>query len=221
MSEIYLPFGVGDEGKKASFEIDRKTHKIDSKNYNSIKNKKTQIILAGSLRKDSNHILRLKKKDFGTTKTWPTFTIRRDGKVFQHFDPNYSSEFMNNKEIDKKSISIVLENMGMLSYDFEKNQYSNWINEVCNEKLVYEKLWKTNRYWESYTEKQYNATLNLCVYLCRNFGIKQDTWGHNVLVESAFTYHGILTRSNYDSEYYDLNPSFDFKRFLKELSTFA
>lgn len=214
-----IPIGI--EDKSASFEIDRKTHKIDSKNYNATKTKKSQIILAGSLRKGSNHILRLKKKDFGLTKTWPMFTIRRDGKIFQHFDPNYSSDFMGIKEIDKKCITVVLENMGVLSFDYEKNKYLNWINEVCDESLVHEKLWKQSRYWEAYTQEQFMACVNLCVYLCRNYGIKQDCLGYNVFHEGASLYNGILTRSNYNSDYCDLNPSFDFKRFLKELSIFS
>lgn len=165
--------------------------------------------------------MRLKKKDFGLSKAWPTFTIRRDGKIFQHFDPMYTSEFMGNKDIDKKSISIVLENMGMLSFDYEVNKYLNWINEVCDENFVFEKLWKTCRYWEAYTPEQYIATLHLCVHLCRNYGIKQDNIGHNSLLENAHNFNGIMSKSNFDSEYYDLNPSFDFKRFMKELATFT
>lgn len=209
------------EEKNASFEIDRKTYKIDAKNYYQTKTKKTQIILAGSLRKGSNRILRLKRKDFGLSKAWPTFTIRRDGKIFQHYDPIYTSEFMGNKDIDKKSISIVLENMGLLSFDFEANKYLNWINEECDEILVHEKLWKTCRYWEAYTEEQYMASLNLCVYLCRKYGVKQDNIGHNSLLENATTFQGILSKSNFDSEHFDLNPSFDFKRFMKELVSFT
>lgn len=208
------------EQKNASFEIDRNTYRIDAKNYHQVKSKKTQIILAGSLRKGSNRLIRLKKKDFGLSKAWSTFTIRRDGKIFQHYDPMYSSEFMDNRDIDKKSISIVLENMGMLSFDYEENKYLNWINEICEEDLVHEKLWKTCRYWEAYTDEQYKATLHLCVYLCRNYGVKQDNIGHNSNLENALSFQGILSKSNFDSEYYDLNPSFDFKRFMKELATF-
>lgn len=205
----------------ASFEIDKRSHKVDSKNYYPTKSKKSQIVLAGSLRAGSNHLLRLKKKDFGLTKTWPMFTIRRDGKIFQHFDPNYSSDFMGNKDADKKAITVVLENMGMLSYDFEKNKYINWVNEECEDSKVFEKLWKGNRYWESYTEQQLMACVNLCVYLCRNYGVKQDCLGYYVSHEGASIYNGILTRGNYNSDYCDLNPSFDFKRFLKELSIFV
>jgi len=214
-----IPFGV--EEKSAMFEIDRKTHKIEAKNFHAVKTKKSQIILGGSLRAGSNHILRLRKKDFGLSKKWPMFTIRRDGRVFQHFDPQYYSEFMGVKEIDKKAITVQLENMGMVFFDYDRNTYVNWINEECDESIVSEKLWKNNRYWETYTEEQFKTCVNLCIYLCRNYGITQDCFGSYVIQENAINFNGILTRSNYNSDYTDLNPSFDFKRFLKELNIFV
>ncbi len=216
--ESLIPFGI--EEKSASFEIDRKTHKVGAPNFNAIKTSKSQILLAGSLRKDSNHILRLKKKDFGLTKKWPMFTIRRDGKVFQHFDPHYYSDFFGEKEVDKRAITIVLENMGMLVYNYDNNQYVNWINEICPEKDVFDKLWKNNRYWESYTPEQFKACVNLCIYLCRTYGVKKDSFGNYVYQENAHTFEGILGRSNYNTDFYDLNPSFNWNKFLKELTFF-
>lgn len=213
-----IPFGV--EKQNASFEIDRKTYKVESHNFNAIKSKKSQILLSGSLRKGNNNILRLKKKDFGLSKKWPMFTIRRDGKIYQHFDPQYYSEFMGIKDIDKKIITIQLENMGMLFFDYDHNCYINWINEICEESKVYEKLWKNNRYWETYTPEQFKSCVNLCIYLCRNYGIVQDSYGNIVIQDNAITFNGILSRSNYDSEYTDINPSFNWNKFLKELNIF-
>jgi hypothetical protein len=206
--------------KTASFEIDKTTYKVDSKNYNHSKCKKSQIVLAGSLRAGSNHILRLKKKDFGLTKNWPMFTVRRDGKIYQHFEAQYSSEFLGSKEADKKAITVVLENMGHLTYEAENNRYVNWINEECERSKVYEKVFKNYRYWEKFTEEQVTATINLCIYLCRTYGIRQDCVDNWATYEGSSIYNGILTRSNYNSDYSDLNPSFDYKRFLKELSIF-
>lgn len=219
MDETLLPIEFFEE-PKATFEVDRKTHAVRAENYHMNKTKKSQIILAGSNRKGSNNILRLRKKDFGLTKRWPTFTIRRDGKIFQHYDPQYYSDFMDIKEIDKKSISVVLENMGMVYFDFEKGKYINWINEVCEEDNLFEKVWKSGRYWEKYTDKQMVACVNLCAYLCRTYGIKQDCMGHYVFQDDTNAYKGIVTRSNYNSDFSDVNPSFDFKRFLKDLNVF-
>ncbi len=204
-------------------QIDKRTHKVGINNYYNIKQKKTQIILGDSHRSLSNHINRLKKKDFGLTRKWPAYTIRRDGKVFQHFDPQFYNDVMSNKEVDKKSINIVLENMGALYFNYKDNTYVNWINEVCEESLVFERLWKNHRYWEGYTDEQIDSTIKLCVILCKEYGIVQDSVGHNSFMdvdEPAIGYEGILTRSNYNSELNDLNPAFDFRKFLKGLNSF-
>ena len=73
-------------------KIDKKTYKIDKKNYYQTKYTKKQIILAGSLRKDNYHIKRLQKKEYGKTKKWCTYSIARDGVIYQHYDPHYYSD---------------------------------------------------------------------------------------------------------------------------------
>lgn len=198
--------------------LDKDTFKVDSKNYYPVKTKKTQIIIGGSLRKDSNHILHLQNKDFGATKKWPTFTITRGGKIYQHYDPIHYSDYMGIKEVDKKSVSIVLENMGMLFYESTKECFVNWVNEECSDKLIYEKLWKNSRYWEQYTDAQYESLACLCTYLCKEYEIHLDALGFNVYHEDTEKFQGIVTRSNYDPDYCDVNPSFDFQKFLKMLN---
>jgi hypothetical protein len=198
--------------------LDKETYKLDSKNYHPTKTKKTQIIIGASLRKQNNNIIHLQSKDFGLSKKWPTFTISREGVIYQHYDPIYYSDYMGVKEIDKKAISIVLENMGMLFYDTNKECMVNWINEECNEKFVFDRLWKNARYWETYTKEQYQSLAFICNYLIKEFDINKDALGFNVFHEESENFHGIVTRSNYDSDYSDLNPSFDFQKFLKMLN---
>lgn len=199
--------------------LDKKTYAIDPKCYMGTKVNKTQIILGGSLRKDSNYIKHLKIKDNGQTKRWCTFTITRDGKVYEHYDPqNLYTDYMGVKEIDKKSISIILENMGMLYFDNAREAFVNWIDEMCDEKLVYERQWKNYRYWEKYSDQQYDALANLCSTLCKEHKINLDCVGHNVFDPDAVDFKGIVTRSNIDSDYTDLNPSFDYQKFLKMLN---
>jgi len=197
-------------------KIDKKTYKVDSKNYYHTKHKKRQIILAGSLRADSNHIIHLQHKKLGKTKQWNTFTIARDGTVYQHFDPRCYSDFMGVKEIDKHSISIVLENMGMVFFDFHSGCYLNWIHEKCDEDKIHEQNWKNRRYWEAYTEEQFDSTVELCKELCEKYKIPLDSLGFNAFHEDTSKFSGIVCRSNFDVDYSDLNPSFNFKRFLIE-----
>ena len=92
-------------------KIDIETYGVSDENYYHTKHKKNQIILAGSLRKENYHITRLKHKEFGKSKKWNTFTIDRKGNIYQHVDPRCYNDFMGDKEVDKLSISIVLENM--------------------------------------------------------------------------------------------------------------
>ena len=200
--------------------IDKKTYKINDNNYYHTKHKKRQIILAGSLRSDRNHIIHLQHKKNGKSKNWNTFTISRNGNIYQHFDPTFYSDFMGIKEVDKQSISIVLENMGMVFYDYESNAYLNWIFEKCDESNVYEQNWKMSRYWEKYTTKQVDKTIELCKYLTNKHKISLDCLGFNAFHQDTDKFEGIVCRSNYDISYADLNPSFDFKYFLKKMGIF-
>jgi len=198
--------------------LDKDTYAVDGRNYHFAKSKKNQIILGGSLRKDSNHIQHLLRKDNGNSKRWPTFSITRNGTIYQHYDPQFYSDYMGVKEIDKRSISVVLENMGMLTFNADKECFVNWANEECDEKLVLDRLWKNCRYWEKYSEPQYESLANLCNYLSKEYEVHMDALGFNVFHEESEKFQGILTRSNYDSDYTDLNPSFDFQKFMKMLN---
>lgn len=186
-------------------------------NYYKSKHDKTQIIIGGSLRKKNFHIKRYEISENGNAKAYPTYSISRDGNIYEHFNPEYYSDFMKNKDIDKKSISILLENMGMLFYDYESESYLNWVHDKCEEDMVYEKKWNGHTYWEKYTEEQYLSLVDLCKYLIDKFNIELDCLGFNVFYKDTIKYEGIVCRSNYSSDYTDLNPNFNFGRFLKDL----
>ncbi len=196
--------------------IDKKTYKVERYNCYHTKHKKQQIILAGSLRADHNHIVHMQHKKYGKSKEWNTFTIDRDGTIYQHFDPACYTDYIGVKDVDKHSISVVLENMGSVFYDFERG-YLNWIHESCDEEFVYEKNWKGSRYWEYYDPKQFKATVELCEYLCEKYKIPLDSLGFNAFHEDAAKFKGIVCRSNFDHDFNDLSPAFDFKKFLNKI----
>ena len=200
--------------------IDTETHAVEPQNYYRAKHKKTQIILGGSGRHESNYLIHMKNKEYGKTKKYCTYTISRDGTIYQHYDPKYYSDFMGDKEIDKKSISIVLENMGLLSYDHIINSYCNWEMQSCPDEFVFEKNWKGCRYWEKYTDDQFLSTIKLCDHLCKKYDIECDNIGHNSREDGTKDFKGIVSRSNFDSDYLDLNPSFNFKKFLIALEIY-
>ena len=198
-------------------KIDTKTHQIESKNYYKTKHNKTQIILASSLRKDSNHLVRLKHKDFGKSKQWNTFTITRNGLVYQHYDPKNYTDFISIKQSDKQSISIVLENMGYL-IESSNGKYTNWINESCDEANVLKRKWMGYNYWEKYTDEQIASTIELCKKLCKEFGIAENLIEFRNYHKDTIKFKGIVFRSNYFEESGDVNPNISITEFNEMLN---
>ena len=139
-------------------EVDNITYGVKEINHYKTQNVKNQIVLATSLRKGSYHITRLQHKEFGKTKRWNTFTVTRDGVIYQHYNPKFHSDFLGIKEADKQSISIVLENMGSL-FQTPSGKHINWLNEICDEENVIEKNYLGYSYWENFTEEQIISTV--------------------------------------------------------------
>ena len=187
--------------------IDKKTYKINPSNYYKSKFNKKQIILAFSLRKDDHYLKHMQIKEFGKTKKWNTYTITRDGIVYEHYNPIYYTDFIGNKKIDKQSISIVIENMGALIKNDDK--YINWVNEICDKKNVIEFRWMGDKYWEIINSKQYNATIELCNKLCKDFNINKNIIDFHSYNKDANKFEGILFRSNIIEDTTDINPTFD------------
>ena len=198
-------------------EIDKETYQIKEENYYNTKIAKKQIILATSLRKDNFHIKRLQHKDYGKTKRWNTYTISRDGIIYQHYDDKFHSDFLNIKEADKQSISIVLENMGSLYYLPEVG-YVNWLNEICNAENVIEKKWLTFNFWENFTDKQIENTVLLCRELCEKYGIPKICIDFSHYHKDIIKFRGIVFRGNFIEDSSDINPMFNISEFNVKLS---
>ena len=197
--------------------IDRKTHKIgDGNRYKSV-TEKSQIIISFSLRKDDYHIKRLKHKEYGNTKKWNTFSITREGEIFEHYDPKYYSDFSGAKNVDKKSISIVLENMGTLTKS-DETLYINWINEVCLDSCVVEKKWLGQKYWEMFSEKQIESTMHLCKKLCKQFDIPTKIIDFPQYHKDIVKFNGVVLKSNYFEDCNNINPLFDLMYFNELLN---
>lgn len=198
-------------------KIDKKKYSIAEENQYKGKYNKTQIIIASSLRKDNHHLVRLKHKDFGKTKRWNTFTISRDGTVYQHYDPKSYTDFMGIKQADKQSISIVLENMGYLTHT-PKGSYVNWLNEICDEGNIFEKKWMGYNFWEKYTNAQMDAVVKLCNKLCDEFEIEKNVIEFKNYHKDILKFKGIVFRSNYFEESVDVNPDISIEKFSEMLN---
>lgn len=196
--------------------IDKETYKTKPINRYKTKCVKTQIVLGTSLRKDSNHITRLQHKEFGDTKKWNTYTINREGKVFQHFDDKFHTDFLGIKEGDKRSVSIVLENMGAL-FPTTGGKYINWLNEYCDKDRVKEIDITGYKYWESFTDEQLESLVTLCSEICEKHGIPKICIEFRHYHKNTTKFRGIVFRSNYIEDSSDLNPLFEIQEFNEML----
>jgi hypothetical protein len=195
--------------------IDKTIFKVQEFNHYKTESPKTQIVIGSSMRKSNYHIVRLQHKDFGKTKRWNTYTITRDGVIYQHYDPKYHSDFMGIKEGDKQSISIVLENMGYL-IESPSGKYINWLDEECDGTLVGKKKWLGYNYWEKYSKEQIENCAELCRQLCDEFGIPKVVIDFRNYHKDIVKFRGIVFRSNYFEDSNDINPLIDINK-LNEL----
>jgi len=205
-------------GRKKIYNIDRETYNVDNNYYYDNEYEKSLIILGSTNRQNNNHIIRELNKNDKNKKTLNTYTITREGIIYEHYNPIYYSNFIGDHLIDKRSVSILLENMGHLYYDDDTDIYFNDLNEIYNQNdNIFKKEWRGYEYYEPYTKEQYGAVVYLCRILCLELNINDDSIGHNAYDDITKTYNGIVSRSNFDVNLTDLNPSFDFKKFLKDL----
>lgn len=196
--------------------IDATTHYKTSESHYEVEHEKTQIVIGRSLRKKSYHITRLQQQEFGRSKKWNTYSITRSGEIYQHYDDKFYSDFLDIKDADVKSISIVLENMGSL-FETKTGEYINWLTEMCDPALVVENNWRGYRYWEKFTDNQMKSVSELCLYLCKKHNIPNICIDFDHYHKDIINFKGIVFRSNYLENSSDVNPNFDIESFNKSL----
>jgi N-acetyl-anhydromuramyl-L-alanine amidase AmpD len=180
-----------------------------------VNNKKKQIILTDTKRDYKNYINSLRYRYNKENPYLPNYLITKDGDIYRILEPEKYSDFMNDENIDKNSIVIAIENNGWLKKNPLDNTYVNWIGDIYK-KEVYEKKWRDYFFWEPYTENQMKTLSNIVTELCEKFKIPKECLGHNVKFDGVEYFKGVVSRSNFDFIFKDVNPSFNFKLF-KEL----
>lgn len=184
--------------------IDNKKYKVNKSNYYQTKNPKTQIVVGFGLRKEDYHIKRLLNKELGKSKEWNTFTITRDGIIYQHFPDENHSNYLGIKKYDTQIISVVLENMGVLTKS--NNTYFNWINEMCDEKDVGKRKWFGYEYWERIPDKQIDSLIELLIYLTDKHNIRKGVIDFITYNNQIAKFKGIAFTSNYFENTLNINP---------------
>ncbi len=194
-------------------EIDKTTYSVNG--FHIDNTEKDVIILGDTCRKGSKHIDRMLLKDNSKSYEWNTYTITREGKIYEHFNPKYYSNHLISDKLNKRAIYILLENMNLL-YKID-DVYYNWLYEVCEEDDVFIKRWRGEMYWEKYTSEQYKSLARLIKYLKELFPtIPNYIIESNIYDSDSIRQTGVLSKSNLFEVFYDLNPAFDFDK-LKEL----
>jgi hypothetical protein len=180
---------------------------------------KRQIILADTKRPYRDYINSLINRYNKKNPYQPNYVINKNGDIFLVSEPNHYSNFMGDKEIDKNSIIIVLENLTWLKKIPIETHYLNWIGDIYKEK-VFEKKWREQYFWDQYTQKQIESLVLLTCELCEKFNIKKETTKTNVKLPGVENFYGVTTKSNHNSNCKDINPSFDFNLFEKLLEDY-
>ena len=177
--------------------------------------RKRQIVLTHTSRNIIDYISSLKYRYNGDNKKLPHFIIDREGKIYNLIPTNTYGEYLDIISYNKTSVIISLENLGWLRKNPLKNNYVNWIGNEFNGD-IYERKWRGYHFWQPYTEEQIKSMSNLIDLICEEYDIPKHSIGHNVKVDKIEKFNGITTRSNYDSDFTDLNPAFDFDIFIEK-----
>jgi hypothetical protein len=200
-------------------KIDKKSYKLDNNNYSQVFYPKNKIILTASYNDEMKHFIGWTKRFNGNNKKTTHFTIATDGRVYQHFNENYKSNFMGDLILDEESVIIMIENYGWLINDYDNDRFITINGSIYNKDLgVIEKVWRGNTTWAKFNDKQLKSCVDLVDYLVNKLGIDKNIPNDNLTIPELDEYSGILYRSNISHPYTDISPAWEFSKF-KELLT--
>ena len=194
---------------------------VDIINYGDFKpkgkqKKKYQIILTHTSRNINDYLQLLKYRNNGKYNRIPNYIITREGKILQLLGNEGHTDYFSNPNINRNSIIISLENLGWLHKEPLTNHYVNWIGDIYKGN-VFEKKWRDYYFWQPYTSIQVDSTSKLCNELFKNMSIKRQIVEHNTKITGIEKYCGVVTKSNFNTNFTDVSPAFNFEEFLKKI----
>ncbi len=178
--------------------------------------KKHQIILTHTSRNINDYLQSLKYRYNGKFRRIPNYVITRDGKILELLSNTSHTDYFTETNINRNSIIICLENLGWLEKEPLKDYYVNWIGDIYKG-MPYEKKWRDYFFWQPYTTRQIDLLVSLCGKIFKEMSIKKQVIGHNTKITGIEKYEGVVTRSNFDINYTDVSPAFNFEEFLKKI----
>ena len=114
-----------------SAKINKQEYKVKDENYYDNVFIKKQIVLGNTFSKNMNHYIGWNFRKGGDYKKTAPFTISKYGEIFEHFDPQYYSDFIGVKHVDRQIIPILIENEGYLFSDIKLgNVYYDYLGRT-------------------------------------------------------------------------------------------
>lgn len=194
-----------------------KINKISGFDYIDNKSEsKKQIVLINTLRPFDDYLSSIKTRYNGKNYKVPHYIIKKDGTVFNLLNYSIISKIFRDEDVNKKIIVIAFENLGWLDKIPLKNSFINWIGNIYNGD-VFEKKWRDYLYWDKYSVEQYESSSKLLETIINDTKIERKFVGHNTKVYGVQNFVGVVSRSNYENRFTDLNPSFDFEKIKKQI----
>ncbi len=178
---------------------------------------KRQIILTHTSRNVENYLASLRYRYNGKFTKVPNYVISKNGKILQLLNNIEHTNYFSEININRNSIIVSLENLGWLEKQPLENHYVNWIGDIYKGK-AFERKWRDYFFWDPYTDNQIESLVFICESIVKDMKITKDIVEHNTKINDVHKFEGIVTRSNFDSDFTDLNPSFDFENFRKKLN---
>jgi N-acetyl-anhydromuramyl-L-alanine amidase AmpD len=178
--------------------------------------KKSQIILTHTSRNVENYLASLRYRHNGKFDRVPNYIITKDGRVLKLLENIEHSSFFSEKNINRNSIVISLENLGWLEKQPLENHFVNWIGDIYKGKC-FERKWRDYFFWDPYTDNQFDSLSKLCKSIIKDMRMTKEIIEHNTKINGIEKFEGIVTRSNYNTNFTDLSPAFDFEKLKNKL----
>ena len=179
--------------------------------------KKSQIILTHTSRNVENYLASLRYRYNGKFDRIPNYVITKEGKILQLLDNIEHTNYFNEPNINRNGIIISLENLGWLEKQPLEDHHINWIGDIYKGK-PFERKWRDYFFWEPYSEEQIKSLVNLVKNLFKVMKIQNNVIGHNTKIKGIEKFEGLVTRSNFNSDYTDMSPAFDFEKIINNLT---
>jgi N-acetyl-anhydromuramyl-L-alanine amidase AmpD len=198
--------------------IDTNSFKLPDNNYVPINTIKKQIIIGNTFNSGMKHLTGWLNRHNGNFKKTSQYSITKEGVIYQHFDPQFTSNYFSDNSLNSKSIIILLENEGWLKKYDKDNKFITWLGDIYNEPdNVVEKKWRSQKYWVKYTDEQLESLIELVIKLCDEFNINRLSYTTNTKIDDFSEDVGVLFKSNLNKKYTDLSPAFNFEYFNNKI----